>query len=298
MSNGERNSPNQPRGLMSGPRLIEMVVVTLFSAGISGMVVGYGTLRVLETEISYLRVSLDEARQEIKQLRRDLYRPYNDPDTYLPRTEMPVTFSDFRDDLVSSLHTAATRFEGTDADPDDDFKRFTLAATAALAERRGRTLIGSVDLVADQAEYTAPADLIRINAALWGAAHGIEPWDDRYPGPLPRHRIHRDAATVTLRLLPAPTRHQITQLGAEYTFYYAAGYWTGDPADDIELDRENDRELLLLRAQAEAAREMAIQNVGRPSETKIQMAQSKDMTARGLFDALIAEFDRRTGTGA
>lgn len=107
----------------------------------------------------------------------------------------------------------------------------------------------------------------------------------------------RNGADVTIHLLPAPTQQQIIHLGAEYKFFYAAGYWTGSVDDPIKLDRHDDRDLLLLRAQAEVARELSIMNIASPGETKIRLAQSRDMTSRALFDALIAEFDRRTGAG-
>jgi len=282
-------------GLMSASRLVEMIVVALVSSAVSGGIVGYGTLRVLEVEIQYLRTSLAETRAEIKELRRDLYRPHTWPGE--SERGMEIDFATLRDDLSQSLHAAARKFSGPDSDPDQDFRRHIFIAASDLAVRRGRTLVGDVELQADVKEYTAPADLLFVKSTLWGQDHKILPWDDKYPGPLPRCWVLRAPGAVTLRLNPPPTARQLQALSASYKFFYAAAYWTGDASDPIILDRADDRDLLLLRAQAEAARELTMQNIAWPGETKIKLASSRNMTSRALFDALMAEFDRRTGAG-
>ena len=209
-----------------------------------------------------------------------------------------VDASDLIAELKASLLSSADYFQGTDSDADADFKRHLQVAAADLAEHRNLTLLGEFELEADQADYTdVPADLVRINSALWGTEKRLHPWADNYPGPLPRARLSRTSSGQRISLAPAPTRTQILTLGSTYRFYYAASYWTGSTSDPLNLDG-TDRGLILLRAQAEACKELALMNVTRTVETRTSVSGPRNQTPRSLFEMLIAEYRKSLGVVA
>lgn len=279
---------------LTGGRLVELIAVALVAAIIGGAVTAIATVGVLKEQVRTLQTSQDALREEVRELRRDLYRPF------VPGGAMnPI---ELIAELKASLHSAADFFHGTpesepeagDGDPDSDFKRHLIAATGDLASRRGHTLLGKLHLEPGRAHYTPPADLLYVKTPIWGLDRRIDPWADNHPGRLPRARLGFDGDQRVMTLLPAPTFDQIQTLGSCYRFYYAANYWDGDLGSDIVGDPD-DRSLILLRAQAEACRELALQNMTRPVETRTSLSQPRGQTPRDLFEALMAEFKHRVG---
>ena len=278
--------------LLSGGRLVELILVSLTASLISGALVAWASLQVLQTEVTHLRASQDEMKRELQQFRQDFYSPR--------RWERDMQFDavDLISELRASLHEAAQYFHGVEDDPDADFQRHLVAAAAELGEHRGLTLVGEVELTPGTNRYPGlPADLVYIKTPLWGQSERIKPWADDYPGPLPRPRLAWEDGSRVLYLTPAPTHAQIRTLGATYQFFYGASYWDGDPSSQIEIDQEG-RSLLLLRAQAEACRELALQNMTRPVETRTSLSQPRNQTPGGLFEALMKEFRQRVGVAA
>ena len=201
---------------------------------------------------------------------------------------MPGTMSraDLRAELKDSLHDAASVL----ADP-ADFDRCLAVAAEDLGRLMPRTLASTLTLVAGQAEYAAPADFLRFKMALWGASTPVQPWDKCYPGRLPDVS---DAAGL-LVLSPAPTAMQIALLGASYRFFYFAGYAVADAAAQTTVP-EHSRSLLLLRAQAEACRELALRNVSKPVTMRDAVgSQPRNGTPSALYQMLLAEFETRVG---
>jgi hypothetical protein len=280
--------------LISGGRLIELVVVSLVSAAISGGITAFVSTAVLQEQLATLKETQELLRQELQELRRDIYRPAwpsRDNSMLIPPTEL-IT------DLKASLHDAAQYFQGTDADPEADFKRHLRVAAADLAARQGQTLMGEITLEAGVSIYSGlPADMTAIKAPLWGTQDRVPPYADHYPGPLPRARLADQSGTPVLYLTPAPTQRQIELLGSSYQFFYSASYWTGDVNDSLDLST-TERELLMLRAQAEACRELAIQNMTRPVETRTSLSMPRNSTPGALWQALMDEFNSRVGKAA
>lgn len=278
----------------TGSRLIEMALAVLISSAVSAGLTAGITVSVMTERVANLQASQEEIKAQLRELRRDIYQP-----AWPERETMDLIVEEVIADLKASLHSAARQFEGTQADDDADFKRILRAAGAALAQRRGRTKLGEITLVADEPRYTtAPADLLYLKAPLWGQGNRIKPWADDYPGPLPRARAVFEDGSPVIVLSPSPSQAQINTLGSSYRFYYAASIWSGEDADPIHLEDDADRDLLMLRAQAEACRELSLMQISRVGETKIKMAQSSNMTPTALWQALMAEFDRRTGVAA
>ncbi|MFW6339514.1 MAG: hypothetical protein ACOC0Q_01455 [Wenzhouxiangella sp.] len=290
--------------LISGGRLVELVIVALVSAAISGGITAFVATAVLQEQLASLKESQENLSRELRELRRDIYRPA------WPRenTMQAISPADLIAELRASLLDSAQYFQGTPgdpdatpdpvpADPDADFRRHLQTAAADLGKRRGMTLLAEVQIEAGRALYDLPADALYVTTPLWGTETRPTPWADNHPGPLPRARIVRYLDSDQLQLTPAPTRHQIEALGSTYRYLYAASLWDGDTQSDLSLS-DDDRALLLLRAQAEACRELAMQGLTKPVETRTSQAMPRNATPAALYQALMAEFNERAGRAA
>lgn len=193
--------------------------------------------------------------------------------------------ADLVTDLKASLLDAGRAFT---AAADADFVRHLDKAAQAMTRARRRTQAGTLMLEAGRADYAAPADLWLFKTTTWGAAHGLRPWEPGYPGRLPDVRL----IDGVLWFVPAPSAQQIAVLGAACPFFYYARLAVADAANDTTVAAD-DRGLLLLRAQAEAMRELALRDSVRP--TGVQSAwsgQPKTGTPAALAQWLLGEFER------
>lgn len=202
---------------------------------------------------------------------------------------MPGTMSraDLRADLLASLQDAKAPF--TDPVAQD---RLLNAAALDLGRVRPRVLRGQVVLAAFEWLYQAPVDMTGFKLATWGQGHGgLQPWEKGWPGQLPVARF--DAGM--LMLSPPPTPGQIALLGADYEFLYYARHLIEDDAATTTIKPE-DRGLLLLRAQAEACRELALRGVTKPVSLGPSgvgsVASASNGTPAALHQAFMAEFER------
>lgn len=203
---------------------------------------------------------------------------------------MPGTMSraDLVADLKASLHDAAGVFTAAD---DGDFVRLLDAAALDFGRVRPRTLLGSVTVEAEVAEYAAPADLADYKSDTWSAGKMPAPWEDHYPGRMPRVRVAESGGARKLVFSPAPTARQIGLFGNAFKFYYLALHAIGDQAAGTTI-KAADRGLLILRGQAEAMREMAMRNIAKPVQLRDGMSGGpKNGTPAYLFERLMAEFE-------
>lgn len=192
--------------------------------------------------------------------------------------------ADIVSDLKRSVGDAASPF----TDPNDgDWKRFVAVALVAMQDKRPRTLLGSMQLVAEQMQYavTAP-DFAQYKTHVWGT-RPVRPWDRCYPGALPRVAAVHDAAGWTLAFDPAPTAAHINAYGAEFRYWYFGTHVLGNTPTLAQADRP----LLLLRAQAEVMRELSMRNVNKPVALRDGYSgQPRNSTPAALYDQLLREF--------
>lgn len=208
---------------------------------------------------------------------------------------MPGTMNqqDLVDDLKSSLHDAAGVFSEAN---DGAFKRHLNHAAEDFHRVQPRIRNGALTLVADQSAYAAPADLIRIHLRLWGKAERrkYKPWESLHPGRLPDASVVEGASGREIHLTPAPTGVQIDVAGASYDFLYVAAHVIDAAAENTTVKAHN-RGLLLLRAQAEAMKELASRNMHKPVQLRdgVSGAPSNGHPA-ALYDQLMKRFERVT----
>lgn len=190
-------------------------------------------------------------------------------------------------DLKRSLHDAAGVL---DAAADADFVRLLGLAATAMQDKRPRTLLGSVSLLAGQIAYPiASPDFARYKTYTWGAPQ-LAPWEPCYPGALPRVSAVQQGSGWALAFDPAPSAAHIAAYGATFSFWYFATHRIGVAAGDTTL-QPADRPLLLLRAQAEAMREMSMRNIHKPVQVRDGLTGTpRNSTPAALYQALLDEW--------
>ena len=192
-------------------------------------------------------------------------------------------------DLRTTLMDSAERFKPADYDRQLD------AAVLDLPRIRPRVISAELTLVADQADYTAPADLIRPLQLEWGMdelSTGL-PWQTTYPGRLPRLGLVIVSDVRSLRLYPAPTATQISLLGASAAYRYSASYTLAEAAADTTV-QVYDRHLLLLRALVEAMQDLANRSISKPITlgVKAGVAVPRNGYPADLAQNLLAQWER------
>jgi hypothetical protein len=191
-------------------------------------------------------------------------------------------------DLKASLHDAAEVFTAAGG---ADFARLLDLAALDFARPRPRTLIGSVLLTAGTADYALPDDFHAYKTDLWiDPGRAGKPWEKHYAGPAPRIAVAFIDGVQRLIFFPAPTWEQIAAWGSAFRYYYFARHLIGEAAAQTTLDA-GDRGLLLLRAQAEAMRELAMRNIGKPVALRDGLNSApRNGTPAALYQALLDEF--------
>lgn len=195
---------------------------------------------------------------------------------------------DVIDDLKRSLNDAAGPFN---AAADADFRRHLDVALEAMQVKRPRTLLGNLTLVADQDCYTiAAVDFVQYKTHAW-AGRRLQPWDPNYPGSTPRVRAMHDGAGWVLAFEPAPTYQHLCVHGSTFRFWYFARHRLAvDGAASTVAP--SDRPLLLLRAQAEAMKELSMRNVNKPVQLRDGLTGSpRNSTPAALYQALLAQWE-------
>ncbi|WP_132259472.1 hypothetical protein [Paucimonas lemoignei] len=198
-----------------------------------------------------------------------------------------MSMGDLVADLKASLHDAGEVFVAA-----GDMERLLKVSALDFNGYRPRTLLGKLTVEAGRMAYPAPDDCYLFKSSLWGIAPAVraKPWEKQWPGRLPDVRMIDGAAGKELHLTPEPSAHQVAVLGSEFRFYYFGNHVIGDTADKTTI-HPGDRFLLLLRAQAEAMRELMIRNIKKPVQLRDGLQSApKNMTPAAWYERLMAEW--------
>lgn len=196
------------------------------------------------------------------------------------------------DQLQDSLHDSASVFSPGGG---LDFERFLDRAADDLGRVRPRVVKAELSLEAGQNAYLAPADFAAVAEVFWGRRERRErqPWDSDWPGRLPRARELSVSGTRYLWLDPAPTAAQISALGASWEYTYFATHAIGDTEAETTV-RDGDVGLLLLRAQAEAMKELALRNMHKPVSLRDGLSGApRNGHPAALYEQLMKDFERQ-----
>jgi hypothetical protein len=199
--------------------------------------------------------------------------------------------ADLVEDLKRSLHDSASVFN---AAADADWLRFLTLSSTAMATKRPRTLLGALPIAADVDLYPLASftDFAAYKTHLWGNNGAkIKPWSPCYPGGVPRISVQGAAGSWMLVFDPAPTAAQIAAYGSSFRFWYYGQHTVGTVAADTTLALA-DRGLVLLRAQAEAMRELSMRNINKPVQLRDGISGTpRNSTPAALYQALLAEWE-------
>lgn len=201
-----------------------------------------------------------------------------------------MALADLAADFQRSLHDGASLFK---ADDYADLTRFLLQALPDMATKRPRTLLGQVTLSAGVAQYPLAAlpAFSAYKAHLWDrTACFPQPWEPGYPGATPRVCASSDGAAYALDFSPAPTALHLAALGSTFKFYYFAQHVLGATAAETTVAAA-DRGLLLLRAQAEAMRELTLHQANKPVSMRDGLSGTpRNSTPAALHEMLLRLF--------
>jgi len=209
---------------------------------------------------------------------------------------MGLVAADLLPDYTASLNDAAAVF-GTDTTAPtltENLTRHLQIAARALSSDGKRPLvrIGTLAVVAGQGRYDdVPDDLVMPRTTTWNTgcdAFGepLQQWNLPI-GPLPGVFL----GDGFLLLMPAPNAAQVRVFGSAFTFTYLAAHAVTDAAETSTLT-DADKNLLLLRAQVEAMREMTMRNIHKPVSLRSAGAGAvpSNMQPAALYEKLLAEY--------
>ncbi|MCD5329602.1 hypothetical protein ACFFU8_17765 [Chromobacterium piscinae] len=205
-----------------------------------------------------------------------------------------TTLSALAQSLRASMLGAAEEF---DREPERgslaQFQRLLQVALDDYSRRRPLIVLGRLQLEAERVVYDCPADLVAVQAFDWGRADKarLPVWADGWPGRLPDMRVSRDGDRRVLYLMPAPSARQIGLLGSAAAYRYRSRHTLDEQGSTIPA---GDEPLVLLRAQAEAMRELAISHAVTPYQVRDGIsATPRNGTPSYLHTVLMEEFERR-----
>lgn len=185
------------------------------------------------------------------------------------------------DDYQASLGESAQLFRTPDR---ADLVRHLRAASVALGRKRNLMGRASLTLVPGVAVYEAPAGVWQVLAVEWLQAETV-PLFEFVTYPPPRLTV----AGTSIFVSPTPTPAMIAAHGSTLNFRYEQAYaLTDDETYDVP---ERDRWLLILRAQAEAMRELSIRAHQKPvTLSGAGGGGLTNMQPAALYAAFLAEF--------
>jgi len=193
--------------------------------------------------------------------------------------------------LRSSLLDSAQVFVAPD---DADFIRHINTAVGDLSHRDGAGLAsyierGELELSAGVSTYPAPENFLRLITCLWGRDKQAvtRPWATDFPRNLPSLRARYLSGVPNLIFDRPPTAAEIASLGATCPIDYVRNTPLADWPDTLT-------DLVLLRAQAQAALELAMRGLSKPVALRSSApGASVNGTPAALYELLMREFDRR-----
>lgn len=201
-----------------------------------------------------------------------------------------MSLDDLATDLRTSMHDSAELF---DAAMDGDFKRLLVLALPDMATKRPRTLLGQVTLSAGEPQYALAGytDFMAYKTHLWDKGLSYpKPWEPCYPGAEPRVSAVQDGALWSLAFDPAPSALHIGWRGSIFKFWYFATHVLDDDAANTTVAAQ-DRGLLLLRAQAQAMRELVLHHSSKPVSMRDGVSGTpRNSTPAALHEMLLRLF--------
>lgn len=182
---------------------------------------------------------------------------------------MSFSLETAREQLASSLLDARSLFgEDGSAAQSAALDHHLRAAAADFNRVRPRIEAFELTLIAEQADYPAPAGALRFHLAdMVDANAAFEPYDSRRQALVPLPVLIRTSTGRCWRFRPVPTQRLISALGCRYRYTAIVAHVLADDASDTTF-ADADLPLLVMRAQVESLRALAIRNAHKPFTTR------------------------------
>lgn len=194
-------------------------------------------------------------------------------------------------DLKISLMASHKAFEkNTPEETTATFSRLLTIAAADMHRVRPRTRFGTIDLIAGENIYDAPEDLLKFKATTWGDdfRKSTKHWDENYRYINPTVSLVEVDDSKKLFIDQTPSATDLVLLGAKFRFYYYAQHELSETTSTIA---DSDKSLLILRAQAEAMRELSFRSLYSTTTIKSGTSRPKLGTPSDLYMHLMNEFE-------
>ena len=207
---------------------------------------------------------------------------------------MPLKLSTARADLQRSLLDARSVF-GESTEQQQQFDQHLLAAVADFNRVAPLILTDKLTLQESVAIYPAPANAIRFHrTALTQDQNQIDPWDPRRLAVVPTPTITMQNGVRVWELSPTPTQKMLLQLETvDYPYSYFSGHVLDeDPAKTTILDAHLPQ--LVLRAQVEALRAIAVRNSFKPVAIRdASLSQTRNGTPAALAEQFMRMWEQQ-----
>lgn len=200
-----------------------------------------------------------------------------------------MSMADLVATLKASLRDAATVFS---APGDVDFEGHLRTAADDFRRHKPRLMYGEITLQANQGAYALPADFGEFIQDTWGQQRK-KPWETGFSGRLPRIVIAEVEGVKKLVMSPPPSQANIDDAGAALAYWYKVPHTIHATDGALTTIPPALRGLLILRAQAEAMRQIAFRNSRLPvTITEGMSSQPRNGSASYLYQALLADFEK------
>lgn len=208
---------------------------------------------------------------------------------------MGLQLSQVRTKFAASLLDAVKLFGETAEQQAPILDAQLQTACRSLSRVLPRVVEASLALEAGQAGYTAPADAIDfVSSRAVDRNAEREPFDPLWMAQIPVPTLSLAGSTRRWLFRPVPCSRFLGIFGSAYAYEYAASHLLSDTPAETTLPDEFEP-LLILRAQVEAMRALAIRNAHKPVAMRDAVySQTKNGTPAALADLFMKLFEQET----
>lgn len=203
--------------------------------------------------------------------------------------------------LLANTLTDARLIFGEDGSPEQQTALYAHLATAVTDYNRVRPRIVGFDLqlVAGQRDYPAPAGALRFHLCELVAANDqLDPYDPRHVDHVPMPVLIRNADGARVwRFSPVPSQRLVNVFGSVYRYTAVVTHRLADTASETTFWAE-DLPQLVMRAQVESLRALAVRNAHKPFTTRDpSQSQTRNGTPAALAQMVMADWERMVREG-
>lgn len=173
--------------------------------------------------------------------------------------------------------------------------RFIDAALTDLNRVTPNVCAGSLSVTAGSSLHPAPDDALRFIDSEWVERNALrQPWTPQYVAVVPQPRLVRLGNVKSWQFSPPLDATTLAKLGSAFHYTYIARHRLTEDEAQATFDAAL-IPLVILRAQVEAMKEMAMRNSNKPMQTRDALySQTRNGTPAALAEMLMKLFEAQT----